>query len=201
MVSGFTLGISSNSYRASLAAKAMASAAAKAAEEALDEHSPSKVGYRIGDYFGIAFVNAIRDNVNSAYNASSDMALSAKDGLNEALSDLAYAFSGDLDNINPVISPILDLSNIESGTAAIGDMLNTTPSLGVLSELRAINARTNNQNGTINDVISSINRMNKNLQELDRNSYNINGINYEESSDVAEAIKTLVRAAKIERRT
>ena len=201
LVSGFTLGISSNSYRASLAAKAMASAAAKAAEEALDEHSPSKVGYRIGDYFGIAFVNAIRDNVNSAYNASSDMASSAKDGLNEALSDLAYAFSGDLDNINPVISPILDLSNIESGTAAIGDMLNTTPSLGVLSELRAINARTNNQNGTINDVVSSINRMNKNLQELDRNSYNINGINYEESSDVAEAIKTLVRAAKIERRT
>ena len=201
LVSGFTLGISSNSYRASLAAKAMASAAAKAAEEALDEHSPSKVGYRIGDYFGIAFVNAIRDNINSAYNASSDMASSAKDGLNEALSDLAYVFSGDLDNINPVISPILDLSNIESGTAAIGDMLNTTPSLGVLSELRAINARTNNQNGTINDVISSINRMNKNLQELDRNSYNINGINYEESSDVAEAIKTLVRAAKMERRT
>ena len=52
LVDGFASGIDKNTYKASAKAKAMAEAAATAAKKALDEHSPSKVGYQIGDYFG-----------------------------------------------------------------------------------------------------------------------------------------------------
>ena len=55
LVDGFAAGISENAYKASAKAKAMAAAAAEAAKKELDEHSPSKVGYQIGDYFGVAF--------------------------------------------------------------------------------------------------------------------------------------------------
>lgn len=199
LVSGFSSGIRDNAYSAKIAARAMAAAAAEAAKDELDEHSPSKVGYWIGDYFGIAFVNGISDNIKNAYKTSSSMALSARDGITEALSDLAYAFDGDLE-ITPRIAPVVDLGNVEAGAASINSMLSLSPSLGVLSNLRSINSRTNSQNGTNNDVVSAIDKLNKNIKELERNSYNFNGLTYEESSDVADALKTLVRAAKTERR-
>ena len=51
LVEGFADGISENTYRAEAKARAMARAAAEAAEDELDEHSPSRVGYHIGDFF------------------------------------------------------------------------------------------------------------------------------------------------------
>ena len=39
----------------------MARAAAAAAEAELDINSPSKVGYRIGGFFGMGFVNSLID--------------------------------------------------------------------------------------------------------------------------------------------
>ena len=85
LVEGFADGISENTYRAEAKARAMARAAAEAAEDELDEHSPSRVGYHIGDFFGLGFVNAIGTYAVKAYNASADMAKSAKTGLGNAI--------------------------------------------------------------------------------------------------------------------
>ena len=78
LVEGFADGISENTYRVEAKARAMARAAAEAAEDELDEHSPSRVGYHIGDFFGLGFVNAIGTYAVKAYNASAEMADSAK---------------------------------------------------------------------------------------------------------------------------
>ena len=121
LVRGFANGISANTYRAQAQARAMASAAARAAAITLDEHSPSKVGYRIGDYFGIAFVNAISDNVSNAYEAGSNVANSARDGLQNTLSKIRNLVSGDLD-FQPTIRPVLDLSNIQNGASQISGL-------------------------------------------------------------------------------
>ena len=74
LVEGFADGITANTYLAEARARAMAAAAARAAERELDEHSPSKVGYRIGDFFGLAFVNAISDYADKSYKAGTNMA-------------------------------------------------------------------------------------------------------------------------------
>ena len=121
LVRGFANGISANTYQAQAQARAMASAAARAAEIVLDEHSPSKVGYRIGDYFGIAFVNAISDNVSNAYEAGSNVANSAREGLQNTLSKIRNLVSGDLD-FQPTIRPVLDLSNIQNGAGQISGL-------------------------------------------------------------------------------
>ena len=42
----------------------MAAAAAEAAEDELDEHSPSKRFYGIGNFAGVGFINALIDNVS-----------------------------------------------------------------------------------------------------------------------------------------
>lgn len=202
LVSGFANGIGANSYKAAAKARAMAAAAASAAKDELDEHSPSKVGYEIGDFFGIAFVNALGDYAYKAYSAGREMASSAKSGLSEAISKVQDILDGNI-NTQPVIRPVLDLSDVRSGAGAINSMFGMTPSLGVLSNVGSINSMMNHrsQNGVNSDVVSAINKLRKDLGNVGNTSYNINGISYDDGGAVSEAIKVLVRAAKVERRS
>ena len=201
LVSGFAFGISLNTWIASAAARAMAAAAAEAAKDELQEHSPSKVGYGIGDFFGIAFVNAISDNARKAYDASTEMAGSAKLGLDNAVTKLRDAINLDMD-INPTISPVLDLSNVRTGANDISNMLNFGTSVGVSARASKVGVmmsgyRQNRGNG---DVVSAIDKLKDKMDGLGNTTYNVNGVTYDDGSNVANAVGELVRAAKIDRR-
>lgn len=130
LVEGFAEGISANTYMAEAKARAMARAAARAAEKELDEHSPSKVGYRIGDFFGVAFVNAIGDYEQKAYKAGAGMAESAKIGLSNAVSKITDLINGDIDT-QPTIRPVLDLSNVETGTSRLNALFSRTRAMSI----------------------------------------------------------------------
>ena len=134
LVDGFAAGISENAYKASAKAKAMAAAAAEAAKKELDEHSPSKVGYQIGDYFGVAFVNAIGDYEDKAYETSSDMANAAKTGLSNAISKVKDFITNGID-AEPTIRPVLDLSNVESRISKLNTMLSRTQALSISASM------------------------------------------------------------------
>ena len=129
LVEGFADGISENTYRAEAKARAMARAAAEAAEDELDEHSPSRVGYHIGDFFGLGFVNAIGTYAVKAYNASADMAKSAKTGLGNAIAKVKDMIDNGVDT-QPMIRPILDLSDVEEKSHRLNTLclLYTSPS-------------------------------------------------------------------------
>lgn len=124
LVAGMANGISANSPLASLAAKKMAGNAAKSSAKRLDEHSPSRVGYKIGDYFGIAFTNGITDNIRNAGLASDALAESATTGLSNAISKIATLIDSGIDT-NPTIRPVLDLTEIQNGSAAMADLMST----------------------------------------------------------------------------
>ena len=199
LVTGFANGISANTFKAEAKARAMARAAKQAAKDELKEKSPSKEGYEIGDYFGIGFVNGIGDNVRTAFLAGSEMAKSAKNGLNKTAENLRQVLNTDI-NLQPTIKPILDLSNIKSGAGVIGSMIGN-PSLEVMSNVGSINMMMNRQNRAANnDVVSAIDKLGKILGNVGSNSYSINGLTVNGDSDVEDAIKVLVRAAKIEGR-
>lgn len=134
LVDGFAAGISENAYKASAKAKAMAAAAAEAAKKELDEHSPSKVGYQIGDYFGVAFVNAIGDYEDKTYKTSSDMANAAKSGLSNAISKVKDFITNGID-AEPTIRPVLDLSNVESRISKLNTMLSRTQALSISASM------------------------------------------------------------------
>jgi hypothetical protein len=201
LVSGFANGISANTYKAAAKSKAMANAAANAARKALDEHSPSKVGYEIGDFFGVAFVNAIGDYAKKAYKAGSEMATYAKDGLGRAVSKIGDFFSGDIDT-QPTIRPILDLSDVKSGAGTISELFNKKTTIGAMTNINAISSmmNRNNQNGETGEIVSAINKLRKDLGNIGNTSYNINGITYDDGSNISDAVRTLVRAARVERR-
>lgn len=201
LVSGFANGIKANRYKATAQAKAMAAAAADAARKELDEHSPSKVGYEIGDFFGIAFVNAIVNNTKKAYAASADMANSAKTGLKNAFDKVGRIMSGEVD-VNPTIKPVLDLTDVRSGANAINGMFSLQPSVGVLATVGAVNSMMNqrSQGASNDDVVYAINKLAKRMDNLGNVTNVVNGVTYDDGSNITDAVRTLVRAAKIEGR-
>lgn len=134
LVDGFCKGISDNDYKAAARSKAMAKAAAEAAARELDEHSPSKVGYRIGDYFGVAFVNAIGSYRDKSYDAGSGIAEAAKSGLSNTISKVADFIADGID-AEPTIRPVLDLSNVEVGASRLNALLSRSQAMSISSRM------------------------------------------------------------------
>lgn len=199
MADGFADGIDSQTWRAQAKARAMAKAAAKAAEEELDINSPSKVGYSIGGFFGLGFVNALGDYAKSTYRAGRKIAENARIGLSDAVTKIREFVSSDID-AQPTIRPVMDLSDVRTGAAAISGMFGSP--IGTLSTAGNINLMMNrrNQNGANSDVVSAIDKLNKKLDNAGNTYNSINGINISGDSDLDDAFQTIVRYAKIERR-
>ena len=201
LVEGFAQGITAQTFAAEAAASAMASAALAAAKAALDINSPSEEMYEVGDYSGMGFVNALMDYAAKAYKAGYRMANKALFGVSNAISHINDIITSDIDT-QPTIRPVLDLSDISSGVGTISNMLGFSPSIGMLTNVGSISAMMNrNQNGANDDVISAINNLGRKLSNASGDIYNIDGITYDDSSNIADAVKTLVRAARVERRT
>lgn len=130
LVDGFCDGISENTWKAEAKARAMAASAAEAAEDELDEHSPSKRFYGIGNFAGVGFINALIDNVSKAGKAGREIARSSIDGLNDVISRIADYVDADMD-VQPTIRPVLDLSAVEAGTGRLNTLFSRNQALSV----------------------------------------------------------------------
>ena len=197
LVDGFAAGIDANTFKAEAAASAMASAAIDAAKTTLDTHSPSKVFYGIGDNAGAGFVNALTDYAPISYKAASSMADSARKGLTWAVSRIADAVENDIDT-QPTIRPVLDLSNIKAGAGSIGGML----SVDARAVGRISASMSGIQNGPDNsDIVTAINKLRKDIVDNPRTVNNINGVTYDDGSNIVSAVESIVRYATIEGRS
>lgn len=163
LASGFANGISANAYLATAKARAMARAAAQAAARELDEHSPSKVGYKIGDYFGVAFVDAIASYADKSYKAGQSMAAAAKDGLKEAVKKVNDYISNDIDS-QPTIRPVLDLSDVESKSRRLGALMS-------YDKARSVSAAINSKNKIETSDSNKNNKSGGNNYQFVQNNY------------------------------
>ena len=96
LAEGFASGIRTSAYKAKIEAAAMANAAASAAKAALDEHSPSKVMMRIGEYAGEGFVNGIASYIEKSSSVGASMAQAALNATAQAAE--MFGTFGDLDS-------------------------------------------------------------------------------------------------------
>ena len=201
LVTGFANGITANTFRAQAAAAAMASAALSAAKKELRSNSPSKAFYDLGTYAGEGFTNAFADYGSASSKAGSGLAKSALLGFRDAISTAKDMVENGID-AQPTIRPVLDLSDITANASKITSLFDMNPSVGVLANVGAIsNGMNSGQNGKTNeDVISAINGLKDTLGTKTGDTYTIGNITYDDGSEVSNAIKTLVRAARVERR-
>lgn len=200
LVEGFAAGIYGSTFKATIAAMAMAQAALNAAKAILKINSPSKVFMMVGQSVPEGFamgIDQLGGLVNNSVNTMADDALS---GTKSAISRLSDIVDEGIDT-NPTIRPVLDLTDIESGANSISGMFSMKPSVGVMANVGAISSMmNNNQNGSNSDVIAAIENLGRKIGNTSGNTYNVNGITYDDGSNVSDAVKTLVRAARVERR-
>lgn len=200
LVTGFVNGIRDNIYRAKLAAIKMADDTESAARSELHINSPSKVFRKIGAGVPEGFAQGIERFSYLGVRAVEGMSDNAIDSASKVLSNIAAALTDDV-NTQPMIRPIVDLSNVESSSDAINNMLAIDPTVSAFSNVRSISAMMNrNQNGANDDVVSAIKDLGKTIGKASGDTYQINGITYDSGSEVSEAIQTLIRASIIEGR-
>lgn len=200
ILNGFINGMNDKDGRVWNKAYSIGRTAVDAINKATDEHSPSKETFKTGKFFDQGFINGIKSLEDKIYSETYGVGDKARLGLGRAIKGVSNLISEGIDD-EFTIRPVLDLSEVQSGAAAINGMLGV-PSVGVAANLNAISTgmRTYRQNGGY-DVVSAIDKLGKNLGNTTGDTYNINGITYDNGSEIQEAVSTLVRAARIERRT
>ena len=198
LVDGFVNGISANTYKAAAQAKAMASAAVVAAKKELDEHSPSKVFYGIGDFAGKGFINALADYTDKAEYAGQNVAKSAVNGSRNAIGKIVDVLNNGID-AEPTIRPVVDLSDVTKSVSDLNTLFSYEQAMSLGSQIE-VTRKAKFQNGNANDIISAIDKLDASISRFRGDTYNLNGITYDDGSVVAEAIKTLVRATIVEGR-
>jgi hypothetical protein len=147
LVEGFAAGITANTYMAEARARAMARAAAAAAEAELDINSPSKVGYRIGGFFGMGFVNSLIDYTDKSYDAGASVAKSAKEGLRNAVSKIGDFIENGIDS-QPTIRPLLDLSDVTEGAGRLSALLSRNQAMKISAGMERDGASVVQNGGT-----------------------------------------------------
>ena len=201
LVSGFVNGISENSYKAVAQSAAMASAAYEAAKSTLAINSPSKLFRSLGYSVPEGFAMGIDRMSNMVKSSSVSMADNAINTVKKSISHIADTVNTDIDS-QPVIRPVLDLSDVESGAGAISGLFNNRQSVGVLANVGGISTMMNRklQNGSNDELVSAINKLRGDLSNIGNNYYTVEGVTYSDGSEVSEAVSLLTRAIRMEGR-
>ena len=200
LANGLILGINSRKADVYKAAYALGQKAVQGEKDGQKSHSPSKLTIQSGKWFGEGLVIGIEKMTNAVYSSGHNLGQTAVNSVSATISRISDMLDSDMDT-QPTIRPVLDLSEVAAGAGTIGSLFNTNPSVGVLSNVGTISTMMNNrQNGNNNDVISAINELGKRIGNASGNTYQINGVTYDDGSNISDAVKTIVRAARVERR-
>ena len=201
LAKGLADGIKNGKYIVKIAGKTIAEAALEAAKKALDENSPSKEAYKIGAYFTKGFAIGVDDNAYISKRNASSMANGVLKTVHDAIAKAGNLMDSGVDT-QPTIRPIVDLTEVKTGAKAVNGIFGDLQSVGIRSSLDSINVAMNGklQNGSNDDVISAINKLGTQLESSRGDTYNFGDFTYDDGSEVADAIGTLIRYAKIGRR-
>ena len=174
IVSGVANGISDNSYLATSAASRLASKTLAKFNQELDINSPSGEFEKSGMYsiMGLTkgwtkYAYLIEDPVTNSANTILTIVGSMMDNLNNVINS---------DDWEPVIRPVFDMSNVNSGMSTINSLFGANRTLygtvntsGLTSRAQTISSAQPIQNGSglgNRDVVSAINSLGLRLDDL-----------------------------------
>jgi len=173
-VLGLSDGVVFNTYLASNAARYAAKMMKEAVERVLDINSPSKVGAQLGRYFVEGLAVGSSDSAYEAENSARDAAVGMVDTVRNTLSTL-YGILEDGIDIDPVITPVVDLSNVQNADESIqrtfGNYSTSVRSSALASNIAATQRnRKNNdqaaQESVNHDFGDVVNRFNEKIDAM-----------------------------------
>ena len=182
-------------------AKIVAKAAANAINSELQVNSPSKVTMKSGASIDEGLALGMSKNTSMVVTSAKNVASNATTTIQDAVTKAGDLINSSVD-AQPTIRPVVDLSDVKTGAAAVSGLFSNVQTVGVRSSLNSINVAMNSklQNGSNDDIISAINKLGAGLENNRGDTYNLGGFTYDDGSEVAEAVGTLIRYAKIGRR-
>lgn len=202
IIDGLVSGIKSGISSVGSAISDVVSSAVGKAKKMLGIHSPSRVFAEIGMYSDKGLAKGLIKYSNVVTKAAGNVANNMIDVMNNSISKISV---DGLDS-QPTIRPVFDMSSVEEGANAINGLFakQQMVSLGIQNRgnINAIsNAMKYGKVTTTNDdLVSAINDLKQAINGYSGNEYNINGITYDDGSNISNAVKSIIRAAKVERR-
>lgn len=197
---GLAIGIGIGKAVAVESARAMAQAALNAIKATFDSHSPSRETMKIGGWFVDGFAIGVDRRSAIATRSVKDMGNDVLGSLKGAVNGISAMLTEDIAG-DPVIRPVLDLTDIQNGAGQLSDMLNMSVPIPVTGQMNAINENVNGYVRTTNDdIVAALSDLKGALGGSSGNTYVIDGITYDDGSNITDAVRSLVRAANVGRR-
>ena len=197
---GLISGVNSKVSAAYSAGYALGRAAVRGEKDGQHSNSPSKDTIKAGKWLGEGLVIGTQSMTKKVSKAGRSMGEMATQSISSAISSAANLVDMGI-NSTPTIRPVVDLSDVKDQAATIGSLF-SNPMVSPTSNIRAIKTLMdeNSQNGNIDDVVSAINKLRKDMGNVGNTYNSINGVTYDDRSGISDAVETIFRAARIERR-
>lgn len=160
--SGLANGINNYSSRSKVwnAARSLGNHAVDALNYSLSINSPSRVFMKAGQYSAEGYTLGITNSLGSVSKATTEMGNRSIAGMNSAISRIGDAISTDSFQNQPVIRPVLDLSDVNSGAdqmrGILGDNYNLALSGSVTSRRLSNSIEIQNRGSAMADAIASL---------------------------------------------
>jgi len=138
IIDGITGGLGDGAKKVFQKAIGIAGGAVNAVKSALGINSPSKVFMKIGAGITEGFAMGIEKDQRSPQLAAESFARSVTNAFNQTLGKLPKNLSG-LDDISPVITPVLDMSKVEKDAKTLSTYFDLNPVAASLSFTKAQN--------------------------------------------------------------
>ena len=193
-VKGFAQGIIDNTAEAAGRAAAMARAAMLAVQSTIKQGSPSREMMKSGMWFALGFSQGIGDYAYTAFDAAAEMGAGTMDSMRKAVGSVKDILTADLSG-DPVIRPVLDLSEIESGASTIGGLFGNMQPISLMSDLDIIqtNSQAMKRRASTDDLLTALGSL---AVTGDTYNYNVGGVSYDDGTNIAAAVRTLAHAVR-----
>jgi hypothetical protein len=146
LIQGFINGMQSLSWTANQTAYNIGQAAVNNLNSGAGNASPSHKTFKSGVFFDQGFINGMLKSASTVYDTSEEIGTTAVDAISSAVSKASSIIAGETD-LNPVITPVLDLTNVTNGAREISGLFSAQQSynLGITG---------NGQNGTATSTVT-----------------------------------------------
>jgi hypothetical protein len=207
LADGLAKGVKDHSSKIESAAKSAAERAYKAAKNKLGVKSPSRVFARLGKFVDLGLAKGISDNSGAINSSAKAMAEKLITTAERALAPVAELMNSNMID-DPVIKPVLDLSDFQNGSNRLYSMMSDMDRYSLHGNVdlatntafsvdRERQSRRDRDDDVLSALIDGLKELKRQNDEPHGNTYIIDGITYDDGSNVANAIGALIRAAKV----
>ena len=206
LAEGLAKGIRSKGSYVRHVAEKIVEDANRAAKSKAQSHSPSKVWARLGADLDRGLIKGMIKLGPDVNHTAASVMSDVIDAAMEPMSVVADLMSSDIMD-DPVIRPVMDLSEIQNGANQLYAMMDEADRFSLHGNIdlamdtsrsvdRDQDRKRQRDDDNASALLNAVNAL-RDLVDAPRNTYVIDGITYDDGSNVATAINMLIRAAKV----